>query len=198
MGLHQPRAQHIHVIDLPRIASLLQSIVQLDGVTLALDHGAHDHIRVGRTGTGRQVLNDLVLDLGSGTRIGVHQQGLELVLQTQTLIRRGATPGRADGGCRHAHEVHVRHDLGIDHGRDLAQVTRLDGLVGLDRGHHLVGDRLNERLGRLGRYRCGRLGRCRLRTRLGRPQGRHGHEGRTHNTNKKPTGVRHKGSFLRS
>jgi hypothetical protein len=81
-------------------------------------------------------------------RVGAHQQGLELFLQALLLLGRGLAPGRADGGGRHALEVHVRHDLAVDQRMILSMSPALMDLSAL-MAPRVVGQALDQRVGRL-------------------------------------------------
>ncbi len=99
VGVDQPDAQHIEVVDLPAGAlagRLLEAVVELHRIAAASDLGAHQHVLVVGRAAERADGDGLVAHLVERAGIGAHQQGLELVLQALLLFGRcsGARPGR--------------------------------------------------------------------------------------------------------
>ena len=71
VGLHQPHAQHVQVVDLPAGAlarRLLEPVVQLDRVAAAADFGAHHHVGVVGRAALRLEADRLVVDLRERAR----------------------------------------------------------------------------------------------------------------------------------
>src|SRR5471030_537422 len=159
VGLHQPRAEHVDVIDLPTAGGLLDAVVELDGLAARHVH-LRTHFDFGIAGVGAQRLevDGFILDLRQRARVGEDQQRAELVLQRFLLVRRGGAPlatGRFGG---HTLEVDVRQDLGLDQVHDFFLVAGLDRLVALGRVDHVLADTLDQHVRCFVAGRCGRLG----------------------------------------
>ena len=100
VGLDQPDAQHVQVVDLPAGAiagSFLEAVIELDRIAAAADLGAHDDFVVFGLGAHRLELHGLVLDLLERAGIAAHEQRLELVLELLLLLGRGLAPMATDG-----------------------------------------------------------------------------------------------------
>ena len=109
--------EHVDVVDLPATAVLFETVVE-DRIALAL--GAHDDFAVGPR---RASASTARSGRSRAPPSSAHDQDLELVLQALLLLGRRAAATAADGRGRHALELHVRHDLGVDQGDDLAHVA---------------------------------------------------------------------------
>ncbi|CAM2160730.1 hypothetical protein PT2222_80314 [Paraburkholderia tropica] len=146
IGLDQPRAQHIQIVEPPALRRLVEPVIDLDGLAARLRERAHDHVGVARRIAHRLILDLLVgLELRERARVQVNQQELELVHHLLLLRGRGGAPVRPHREPRGAAEIDVRQDVAIDdvaNARDIARGDRLRA----DFVEHLLGRRLDERL----------------------------------------------------